>query len=341
MKRGKQLDIDENEDGGEMNGNPYFPPRSRKNSMRGKKSLLSLVSGKPQILLPSMEGSDKNLLSRAHVVTPNMRYPTEIPINAKGEHVPVSLGLIKGTLESANLGELKNIIGYMLAHRMITQPQYFKGLIKLKDKTGGKRILLHELFTKEPPSTLETAFQLLGRVKSVDQREDTFPFKKVERDFRSGSRKSSDFVNIPGDNYGALFAQIGAEDDPSIYIKHPKRTLDGYPEISSEPPYIDLCGKESNDWFARTDHEDQQFPEFTQEIQQRQILANYKSKFCDATEDTIIPFQDRLTSNVAMSDYSPLRPEIREHMLSEGFPAEAFDKIYGSRLTKTKKNRKR
>lgn len=273
----------------------------------------------------------------------------------------MSTGMIRGTIATMSLPELRLAVAYMLEHAdpdgrwptMFERPANFERFEELREATGGRDILLHEIF-KENNDVLTDLFLIAGRVgyngaraRTIGQRAsdllgsavpsssslgtaNDIPYERLRRpaNFRPALTRPEYRVINPGALVPLLANVAGTSDDPSVLTVEQARSVGGH--VDGNPGTLrPLCGKSLDRYFRRTANEHLEDPTLVQYRPQHRGLADFRRPMCPIDEETVGNIIGQLRRNKPVDARGPLAEEVIDGLLRNGFKREYIDRTWG------------
>ncbi|WBR14508.1 hypothetical protein pkur_cds_333 [Pandoravirus kuranda] len=277
----------------------------------------------------------------------------------------MSTGMIRGTIATMPLSELKPAVAYMLEHpdpegrrsTMLARPANFERFEQLRDTLGGRDILLHEIF-KEDDDVLSDLYQIAGRVahrgtraRTVGQKaadvlggavsadsalagSQDIPYVRQRRP--AGYRPALNRTEYRAINAGSivpLLANIGGpNDDATVYTPQPARSIKG--RVDGNPLYPEpLCGVGLDRFFSRTANETQRSGLPLERYQtHRDVLGEFSRFMCPVGEKTVDDAIDALRSGRPVSAPAPLDETTLRGLVALNFKPEEIKSVWGPDL---------
>jgi hypothetical protein len=323
------------------------PPKPRKH----QSSFLSLVTGKRNRTYDERKGDDKPKALDYYVSAPEPKYPLMVR-KPYGKEQVVSEGMIRGTLGTVPMGELKTVIYYLLDRERIQYPENFRNLDKLRERDGGKEIILNEIW-KEPQEVQEDIYQLAGRIKSahltkaqkqkaleikdgkltniktVHPNIQAFEYQQRPRDPYQNTAKEPQVDKIVSDDTQLLMSNQGPPyDDPTVYVHYPAKPYQGMMDGDADL-LVDLCGPEMDSWFSRTAHEYEYLPETGTQYMIKDKLFEKSRALCPVSENKVSLFLRKLRNGEPIDSPNQLDDYSLQQLRSVGWDDQFVDKIYG------------
>lgn len=293
------------------------------------------------------------------------KYAFTYPSGMTKEPQYMSTGMIRGTIATMPLSELKTAVAYMLEHpdpegrrsTMLGRPANFEQFEKLRDTLGGRDILLHEIF-KEDDDVLSDLYQIAGRVahrgtrsRTVGQKaadvlgglvsadsalvgDQDIPYVRQRRP--PGYRPALNRTEYRAINAGSvvpLLANIGGpNDDPRIFTPQPARSING--RVDGNPLYPEpLCGGGLDRFFARTANEAQRSGLPLERYQtHRDALSEFSRFMCPVQKETVNNAVDNIKRGRPASAPAPLDEETIRRLEALNFPREEANNVWGPDL---------
>ncbi|AVK77028.1 hypothetical protein pmac_cds_340 [Pandoravirus macleodensis] len=276
----------------------------------------------------------------------------------------MSTGMIRGTIATMPLSELKTAVAYMLEHpdpegrrsTMLGRPANFEQFEKLRDTLGGRDILLHEIF-KEDDDVLSDLYQIAGRVvhrgtrsRTIGQKaadvlggavsansalvgDQDIPYVRQRRP--PGYRPALNRTEYRAINVGSvvpLLANIGGpNDDPRIFTPQPARSINGRVDGNPLKP-VPLCDKELDRFFLYTANEAQRSGLPLERYQTHRDALSEFSRMCPVQKGTVDSAIDNIKRGRPTSAPAPLDEETIRRLEALGFPREEIDRVWGPDL---------
>ncbi|QBZ81024.1 hypothetical protein pclt_cds_428 [Pandoravirus celtis] len=356
----------EGSDGEQANGDAAGT-RSRTARPRGPRaSFLSLVSPAPSARRPSARRAEQRhpyvrRYAGTRLQSNSPKYAFTYQSGMTDEPQYMSTGMIRGTIATMSLPELRLAVAYMLEHAdpdgrwptMLEHPANFERFEDLREATGGRDILLHEIF-KENNDVLTDLFLIAGRVgyngaraRTIGQRAsdllgsavssssslstaNDIPYERLRRpaNFRPALTRPEYRVINPGALVPLLANVAGTGDDPSILTAEQPRPIEGH--VDGNPGHLKpLCGKGLNKFFSRTANEHLDDPNLAQFIPQRQGLAEFSRSMCPIDKETVDNIIGQLRRDERVDARGPLAEDVIDGLLRNGFKREYIDRTWG------------
>lgn len=339
-----------------------------------RESFLSLVSPKPSARRTAARRTDtRHPYVRRYAGT---RLESEIPKYAftyrsgmTDEPQYTSMGMVRGTIATMPLSELRPAIAYMLEHAdpdgrrptMLARPANFERFEELRDPSGGRDILLHEIF-KEDDGVLTDLFLIAGRVghrgrraRTVGQRAsdmlggavsassslDTandIPYERMRRpaDFRPALTRPEYRVVNPGALVPLLANVAGAGDDPTVFITQPARSVKG--RRDGNPLVLHgVCDDQVEDYFDRTSNEVERsgLPELGPYAVLRDQLAEYRRPMCPVEPKLVRKIVRHLANGEPADTVNALDEETVGALVQNGFTRDEINSLWGRSASAT------
>ncbi|AGO84155.1 hypothetical protein psal_cds_426 [Pandoravirus salinus] len=346
-------------------------PRRRAARPRGPRaSFLSLVSP-----APSARRSAARRMEQRHPYVrryAGTRLQSETPKYAftyrsgmTDEPQYMSTGMIRGTIATMPLSELRLAVAYMLEHAdpdgrrptMLGRPANFERFEELREPSGGREILLHEIF-KEDDDVLVDLYLIAGRVshrgaraRAVGQRAsdmlggavssssalnaaNDIPYERMRRpaNFRPALTRPEYRVINPGSLVPVLANIAGAGDDPVVLTTQPARSVEG--RLDGNPRVLQgVCDTYMDRWFARTANEAARsgLPELAPYSVLRGELAGIRRSMCPVDPAMVKRVVGHLANGEPADTVDPPDEETTDALLQNGFTREDIDRVWGGR----------
>lgn len=347
----------------ERSGKTFIPAVSH--YVRRNRSSLSSMSTEDGVYNGGGDYPFASKLQNMTLYRKQLAHPIEFYVKNIDTPQHVSMGSVKATIGTSNLTDLKNATAYMIMSNMITMPDNFEAFEDLKENTGGKDILLHEIF-KEPSNVWEDYYQILGRVKptetlshqktkkiDLDELPDNYDsthmssqelFKHIKNE--NMGFESLDYNRLPRDpkrqnklvkpyyspvdlSNGLLETNQGSPlDDPTVYLKYPVRQLGG--KFDHKPDdLVDLCSNQVSRYFSKTAKETDRFPELMRYQENRNSIGNFKRNMCPSDESIVRPLLEKMSLGQEWSKPNSLDPKSESELLAMGYSRKELDNLYG------------
>lgn len=339
--------------------------------MRGpRQSFLSLVSPAPSARRASARANANSIHpfvrkfagTRLQSDTPKYAFTYRSGMTKEPQYM--SKGMIRGTIATMPLSELKTAVAYMLEHpdpegrrsTMLGRPANFEQFEKLRDTLGGRDILLHEIF-KEDDDVLSDLYQIAGRVahrgtraRTVGQKaadvlggmvsadsalsgDQDIPYVRQRRP--PGYRPALNRTEYRAINAGSvvpLLANIGGpNDDATIYTPQPARSIKG--RVDGNPLYPEpLCGERLDRFFSRTANESQRSGLPLERYQTHRDALSEFSRLCPVQERTVEDVIEGIKRGRPASAPAPLDEITIERLKALNFTPEEVNSVWGPDL---------
>nr|UDO47575.1 hypothetical protein [Pandoravirus massiliensis] len=340
--------------------------------MRGpRQSFLSLVSPAPS----ARRGASRANSTNATIIHPfvrkyaGTRLRSDVPKYAftyqsgmTKEPQYMSTGMIRGTIATMPLSELKTAVAYMLEHpdpegrrsTMLAHPANFERFEQLRDTLGGRDILLHEIF-KEDDDVLSDLYQIAGRVVHQGMRARTLgqrtadvlggivpadsalvggqdiPYVRQRRPpgYRPALTRTEYRVVNPG-SIAPVLANIGGpNNDPGLFVPHPTRSSKGFPDGNPRKPER-ICGSGLNSFFSYSANEQRSDPTLARYQPHRDALSEITRAMCPVKKQTIDDAVNRLKNGQPVAAPDPLDEYTVDRLMAlNNITREKVDEIWG------------
>lgn len=366
---GSDVGSDNEEDAG-SDGEPASGSAKRSTRPRGpRESFLALVSPNPSARRPAARRTQERhpyvrRYAGTRLLGETPKYAFVYKSGMTDEPQYMGPGMIRGTVATLPLAELRPAVAYMLEHgdpdgrrpTMLARPANFERFEELREPSGGRDILLHEIL-KEDDDVLADLFLIAGRVghrgtraRTVGQRASDMlggavsassslanatdiPYERMRRpaDYRPALTRPEYRVINAGSLVPLLANVASPVDDAIVYTPQPARSVKGH--LDGNPRVLHgVCDPYMDRWFARTANEAERsgLPELAPYGVLRDDLANIRRNMCPVEATTVNHIVGRLRRGEPVDAADPLDEDTIASLLQSGYTREDVERVWGA-----------